>query len=64
MGSRPFTMIAALIFFAMALVHVYRLFTQFQLIIGSHMIPLWWSYFGVVIPALLAILLLRENRAP
>ena len=64
MGSRPFTMIAALIFFAMALVHVYRLFTQFQLIIGSHAIPLWWSYFGVVIPALLSILLLRESRAP
>ena len=64
MGSRPFTMIAALIFFGVALVHVYRLFTQFQLVIGSHTIPLWWSYFGVVIPALLAILLMRENRAP
>ena len=56
-------MIAALIFFGVALVHVYRLFTQFQLIIGSHTIPLWFSYFGVVIPALLAILLLRESKA-
>ncbi|HET7282798.1 MAG TPA: hypothetical protein VFI67_10825 [Sphingomicrobium sp.] len=64
MGSRPFTMIAALVFFAAALVHVYRIFTHFQIIIGSHTIPLWCSYFGVVIPALLAILLLRENRAP
>lgn len=64
MGSRPFTMIAALIFFAIALVHVYRVFTQFQIIIGSHTIPMWISYFGIVIPALLAILLLRENRAP
>lgn len=61
--SRPFTMIAALIFFAVALVHVYRIFTQFQIIIGSHTIPQWFSYFGVVIPALIAILLLRENRA-
>jgi len=64
MGSRPFTMIAALIFFGMALLHVYRVFTKFQIIIGSHTIPLWISYFGIVIPALLAILLLRENRAP
>lgn len=64
MGSRPFTMIAALIFFAIALVHVYRVFTQFQIIIGSHTIPMWISYFGIVIPALLAILLLREGRAP
>ena len=64
MGSRPFTMIAALIFFAIALAHVYRVFTHFQIIIGSHEIPQWISYFGIVIPALLAILLLRENRAP
>ena len=63
MGSRPFTMIAALIFFAMALVHVYRVFTGFQIVVGSHTIPIWISYFGIVIPALLAILLLRENRA-
>jgi hypothetical protein len=64
MGSRPITTIAALIFFAMALVHVYRVFTHFQIIIGSHTIPMWISYFGIVIPALLAILLLRESRAP
>src|SRR5438309_1660051 len=63
MGSRPFTMIAALVFFAAALLHVYRVFTHFQIIIGSHEIPQWISYFGIVIPALLAILLLRENRA-
>ena len=62
--TKPITMIAALIFFGMALLHVYRLFTQFQIVIGSHTIPMWWSYFGVVIPALLAILLLRESRAP
>jgi len=60
--SKPFTMIAALVFFAIGLVHVYRIFTHFQVIIGSHEIPLWVSYFGVVIPALIAILLLRESR--
>jgi len=64
MGSRPITMIAALVFFAVSLLHVYRVFTHFQIIIGTHTIPLWISYFGIVIPALLAILLLRENRAP
>ena len=35
-----------------------------QIIIGSHVIPMWISYFGIVIPALLAILLLREKRNP
>ena len=63
MTARPITFIAALIFFLMALVHVYRLFTHFQVIIGSHVIPLWLSYFGIVIPALLAILLLREGKS-
>ena len=56
-------MIAALVFFAVALLHVYRIFTQFQVIIGSHRIPLWVSYFGAVIPALLAILLIRDSRS-
>jgi len=61
--GRPFTMIAALIFFAVALLHLYRIFTHFQIIVGTHVIPQWCSYFGLVIPALIAILLLRENRA-
>jgi hypothetical protein len=57
-------MIAALVFFCIALAHLYRIFTHFQIIIGSHTIPQWFSYFGLVIPALIAILLLRENKAP
>jgi hypothetical protein len=61
--TRPFTLISALAFFAVALLHVYRIFTHFQVVLGSHTIPLWFSYFGVVIPALLAILLLRESKA-
>ena len=61
--TRPFTLISALVFFAVALLHVYRIFTHFQVVLGSHTIPLWFSYFGAVIPALLAILLLRESKA-
>lgn len=61
--SKPFTLISALVFVGIALVHVYRIFTRFQIVIGSHHIPLWVSYLGVVIPALLAFLLLRERTA-
>ena len=32
--TRPFTWIAALIFALMALVHVYRLVTHFQIVVG------------------------------
>jgi hypothetical protein len=60
--SKPFTWIASAIFALMALVHVYRLFTHFQLVIGSHAIPMWCSYVGVVIPAVLSWMLCREAR--
>lgn len=61
--SRPFTLISAIVFFVVALAHVIRIVTRFQLVIGSHHIPLWVSYFGVLIPAFLAISLLRESRS-
>ena len=61
--TRPFTLIAALIFACMALIHVYRLFTDFQIIVGSHTIPMWVSYVGIIVPGLLAIMLFREARS-
>jgi len=60
--SRPFTTFAAIIFAVIALAHLYRLFTNFQIILGSHMIPIWMSYAGVLIPGILAVMLFRESR--
>jgi hypothetical protein len=56
--SRPFTWIASAFFAVGALVHLYRLFTQFQVIIGSHTIPMWCSYVGAV----MSWMLCREAR--
>ena len=61
--TRPFTLIAALIFACIALIHIYRLFTDFQVILGSHTIPIWVSYLGIVVPGILAIMLFREARS-
>ena len=61
-ARRPFTTIAALIFALMALVHVYRLFTHFQVTAGSHSIPEWVSIVAIVIAGGLAIGLFREAR--
>jgi magnesium-transporting ATPase (P-type) len=61
-GSKPFTMIAVVIFALMALIHIYRLFTNFQIILGSHTIPMWASYAGVVVAGGLALMVYRENR--
>jgi hypothetical protein len=60
--ARPFTWIASAIFALMALVHLYRLFTHFQVIFGTHVIPQWVSIVGVVIPAGLSWMLCREAR--
>lgn len=60
--GKPFTWIAAVIFAAMAVLHLYRLFTRFQVIVGSHTIPMWVSYVGVAVPALLSWMLCREAR--
>ena len=60
--SRPFTWIASAFFAVGALVHLYRLFTQFQVIIGSHTIPMWCSYVGVVVGAVMSWMLCRKAR--
>ena len=60
--ARPFTWIASAIFALMALVHLYRLFTHFQITVESHAIPEWVSYLGVLIPAVLSWMLCREAR--
>lgn len=59
---KPFTMIAAIIFGLMALLHVYRLLTNFQVIVGSHTIPYAVSWAGLAVTALLSWGLFRESR--
>jgi hypothetical protein len=60
--TRPFTWIASAIFALMALAHLYRVFTHFQIIVGSHTIPMWCSYVAIVITAILSWMLCREAR--
>jgi lipopolysaccharide export LptBFGC system permease protein LptF len=61
-GNRHFTLIAAVIFALMALVHLYRIVTHFQIILGSHPVPLWVSWAAIVVTGLLAAMLFRESR--
>jgi hypothetical protein len=58
--GRPFTLISAIIFGLMALVHVYRILTGFQLVVGSHVIAPALSWVGVVVAAVLSFGLFRE----
>jgi hypothetical protein len=62
MGQRPFTLIAAVIFGLMAVVHAYRLLTHFQVIVGNHTIAQAVSWVAVIVTAVLSYGLLREAR--
>ena len=62
-GRRPFTLIAAAIFLLMALIHLYRLVTHFQIVIGSHSIPDWVSIVAIAVTVLLSLMLFRESRS-
>jgi hypothetical protein len=55
-------MLAVIIFAVIALLHAYRLVTHFHVVLGSHDIPMWVSYVGVLIPALLAFMIYRESK--
>lgn len=60
--ARPFTLIAAVIFALIALVHVYRLLTHLRVVIGRHHIPESASIAAIVVAGALAIGLFREAR--
>ncbi|HEY7007037.1 MAG TPA: hypothetical protein VH392_11230 [Sphingomicrobium sp.] len=60
--SKPFTWLAAAIFALIALIHVVRLFTHFQVVLGNHQVPDWVSYVAIVVAALFSWMLCREAR--
>ena len=59
---KPFTLIAAIIFGLMALLHVYRLATHFQIIVGSHAIAQEISWIGLIVAGVMSFGLFREAR--
>jgi hypothetical protein len=62
MGRKPFTLIAAIIFAVMAVLHAFRLYSGFTIVLGSHDIPVWASWIGLVVAGVLCIGLFRESQ--
>ena len=60
--NKPFTLLAAAIFLLMALIHVYRLATGFQIIAGSHSMPMAVSWIAIFLTGALAVMLYRESQ--
>lgn len=64
MGTRrPFTLVAAAIFALMTLVHVYRIATDFQIVLGSHTMPMSVSWIALLVTGALAVMLYRESQS-
>ncbi|HET8749886.1 MAG TPA: hypothetical protein VFM42_04010 [Sphingomicrobium sp.] len=62
--SKPFTMIAVLVFAAMALIHLFRvLYSHFTVVLGSHTIPDWVSIVAAVVAGGLAVMVYRESKS-
>ena len=59
---RPFTTLAAAIFALMALAHAYRLATNCEVVVNGMVLPIWASWLGLALAALLAAMLWREGR--
>ncbi len=59
---KPFTMIAAVIFGLMALLHAYRLAVGIPIMIHEDAVPQWASWIGVIVAGVLSVGLFREAR--
>jgi hypothetical protein len=55
MQAKPFIAITTLIFILVALAHAFRLYQQWPLQVGPYAIPVYVSWFGLAIAAVLAI---------
>ena len=59
---RPFTLVAALVFLAVAVAHLLRLLQGWQVTIADDVVPLWVSWVALAVTGLLALMLFRESR--
>jgi len=60
--KRPASLVAAILFFLMAIAQLCRFFLQVNIVAGSVTVPLWPSAIAVVVLAALAVWLLLERK--
>ena len=59
---KPFSLIAALVFGLVALMHLLRLFLGWPVVVNGFAIPLWASVAACLVAAVLAVMVWREAR--
>ena len=60
---KPITKIASVIFGVVALTHLFRLLTDFQLSVFGYEIPRWINSIGFIIATLLCVGLWKESKS-
>jgi len=60
---KPFTTIATVFLALIAVVHLLRLFTGWEVVVVGFVIPVWWSAFGLLVAGGLALMVWREAHA-
>ena len=60
---KPFTTIAVALFALVAVVHLLRLFTGWEVVLNGFVVPTWVSFPGLVVAGVLAVMVWRETRA-
>ena len=58
--NKPFTLVAALLLCLVAILHLFRLFFQWEVVVDGALVSQWVSVFGAIIPGLLAFMMWRE----
>lgn len=59
---KPMTTIVVILLVAISIAHLLRLMFQVEIVANGMNIPMWVSILGCIGPAVLALLLWRENR--
>ena len=59
---KPFTTLAVLLFALIALAHLYRLISPFDVVVHGTALPQWISAAGLIVAGGLAVMLWRESR--
>ena len=60
--TKPFTLLAVVVFAVVALAHLLRLVLGWEVTINGAAVPRWASVLGIVIAAGLAVMLWLESR--
>ena len=58
---KPFTTIAVAFLALIAVVHLLRLFTGWEIVVVGFVVPVWWSAFGLLVAGGLALMVWREH---